>query len=157
MLWESKKLFGLYPHDIIKNCELTEGLAKPVSLCISRHVKWSDDDMCKLEPGVEVIMKDFAGPCVIWDQKRCFCYILNHFEYESDTLEKQYRRDFNNGSPDGSPVQIPENYYPNNDPNQQVNNSWNKNGVIFLNNWISKIVERNKKQSFRNFGPKDFE
>lgn len=100
-----------------------------------------------LEKGVEVIMTDFTGPCTMWDRKRCFCYVLDHFEYESDTMDGQYRRDLKNGSPDGSTVQIPEFYYPGNDPEKPVVHSWLNNGIIFYNAWISEVQARKEMRS----------
>jgi homoserine O-succinyltransferase len=77
------KLFGLYPLEVVQECEMTEKLQMPLSVPVSRHTYLSMDDMHRLDEGVSVVLdQKETGPCVMWDSKRCFCYMMNHFEYE---------------------------------------------------------------------------
>jgi len=152
MHWQPQKLFGLYPHEVLKDCEMTNGLEMPVSVPVSRHVKHNMEDMTKLGAGVELVVNnDITGPCVMWDRERCFCYMLNHFEYEWDTLDGEYRRDLKKGSPDGSETQIPAYYYPDDDPSKPVVHSWLQNGIVFYNNWITEVQKHvQKKKNAQN-------
>ena len=38
-----------------------------------------------------------VGPCLIEDKQHNALYILNHFEYDSDTLKQEYDRDVEEG------------------------------------------------------------
>ena len=62
-------------------------------------------------------------------------YIFNHFEYDSDTLGEEYERDRANGTP----IEVPRNYYPEDDPNRTPNNRWRSHAHLLYSNWISEI------------------
>ena len=40
-----------------------------------------------------MVNNDVTGPCVMWDRERCFCYMLNHFEYEVRHHSRAQRRE----------------------------------------------------------------
>jgi len=137
------KLFGLYPLEVLKDCEMTRGLQQPLSVPVSRHVKHKMEDMARLPAGVEVIMdQKETGVCSVWDPQRTFVYIVNHFEYEVDTLDGEYRRDVKKGTPDGSPVAYPYKYFPDDDPSKFPVHHWRQNGITFYNNWILAVANK---------------
>jgi len=153
-----KKQFGAYPHKVLADCEMTRGLTEDhrdgAVIPVSRHTEWKMADMSKLPAGVDVVVTANGaknpvdtGPCLIWDPKRNFCHMMNHFEYEVDTLDGEYRRDVKNGTPDGSPIPVPYAYYPNDDPKQPPVHSWGPNGITFYNNWIREVATRQQKKS----------
>jgi homoserine O-succinyltransferase len=63
-------------------------------------------------------------------------YILNHPEYDADTLEREYLRDAA-----ANPEQpVPEHYFSNDDPSQKPLNLWRHIGFIYAN-WIMIVYE----------------
>lgn len=60
-------------------------------------------------------------------------FVTGHPEYDAVTLDNEYRRDINAGL---NP-QIPENYYPNNDPEQTPKCAWRSHGNLLYSNWLN--------------------
>ena len=76
-----------------------------------------------------------TGPCLVEDKAHRALYIFNHFEYESGTLKEEYDRDIANGTP----INVPINYYPDNDPTRTPQNRWRSHAHLLFGNWISEI------------------
>jgi len=143
-----KKLFGSFPHEVLQQCEMTRGLHGDVTIPVSRHAEWKMQDMDKLPAGVDVVVAcDQTGPCVIWDPARNYCHMMNHFEYELDSLDGEYRRDLKKGTPTGEPIPIPFGYFPDDNPDLPPVHKWQSNGVTFYNNWIAMVASRKLLQS----------
>ena len=90
------------------------------------------------DPGlVTLLASDGAGPCLIEDPAHRALYIFNHFEYDSDTLKQEYDRDIVNGTP----INVPANYYPHDNPAQPPLNSWRSHAHLLYGNWINEIYQ----------------
>ena len=63
-------------------------------------------------------------------------FITGHLEYAPYTLDTEYRRD--HGLRDD--VELPRNYYPNDDPTQPPLVSWRAHANLFYNNWVNYYV-----------------
>ena len=62
--------------------------------------------------------------------------VFGHFEYDRDTLAREYRRDLEVGiNPD-----VPANYFPGDDPSQEPKLRWNLAASTFFSNWINYAV-----------------
>ena len=66
-------------------------------------------------------------------------YVFNHFEYDSDTLAQEYERDLANNQVEGAEIQMPVNYFPDDDPSQTPPNRWRSHAHLLYGNWISEI------------------
>ena len=80
---------------------------------------------------------DEVGPCVVQDPKHRGVYIFSHFEYDSVTLKQEYDRDVEAGTP----INIPTNYYPGDDPSQEPTNRWRSHAHLFYGNWLNSIYQ----------------
>ena len=78
-----------------------------------------------------------VGPCLVEDAAHRSLYIFNHFEYDRGTLKEEYDRDV----ADGTPINIPGNYYPNDDPSRTPQNRWRGHGHLLYGNWINQIYQ----------------
>ena len=76
-----------------------------------------------------------AGPCLVEDPGHRALYIFNHFEYDSGTLKEEYDRDVDSGTP----INVPMNYYPGDDPSQHPQNRWRSHAHLLYGNWISEM------------------
>ena len=83
-----------------------------------------------------------TGPSCVWDPKLCHVHMINHFEYDSDTLDGEYRRDLAKGTPTGEPIHIPNQYYPNDDPNATPLHTWCSAGQVFYSNWLTQLMRK---------------
>ena len=80
---------------------------------------------------------DEVGPCLVEDVDHRALYIFNHFEYDSDTLKQEYDRDV----AAGTEINVPMNYYPNDDPSQPPQNRWRSHAHLLYGNWINEIYQ----------------
>ncbi len=80
---------------------------------------------------------DETGPCLVEDPNHRALYIFNHFEYDSGTLKEEYDRDVAKGTP----INVPANYYPANDPSQAPQNRWRSHAHLLYGNWINEIYQ----------------
>ena len=63
-------------------------------------------------------------------------FVTGHAEYDYDTLSKEYFRDKNKGLP----IEIPVNYFPNNDPDRRPPNLWRSHAHLLFSNWLNYFV-----------------
>ena len=63
-------------------------------------------------------------------------FVQGHFEYDRRTLENEYKRDVNKGLD----IQVPKNYYPDNDPNNKPNLLWRAHANTLYTNWLNYYV-----------------
>jgi homoserine O-succinyltransferase len=84
-----------------------------------------------------LITSDDAGPALVEDAGHRALYMFNHFEYDSGTLKQEYDRDVENGTK----INVPDNYYPNNDPTEQPLNRWRSHAHLLYGNWINEIYQ----------------
>jgi homoserine O-succinyltransferase len=86
--------------------------------------------------GLKVLLgSEEVGPCLVEDTGHRALYIFNHFEYDSGTLKEEYDRDVANGTP----INVPQNYYPDDDPTQVPLNRWRSHGHLLYGNWVSEM------------------
>jgi homoserine O-succinyltransferase len=64
-------------------------------------------------------------------------YIFNHLEYDRDTLKDEYDRDVASGTP----INVPCNYYPDDDPSAVPLNRWRSHAHLLYGNWINEIYQ----------------
>ena len=101
---------------------------------VSRWTEMKEDEI--QSAGLKTLLgSPETGPCLVEDKARRSLYIFNHFEYDSGTLKEEYDRDIENGTP----IHVPINYYPGDDPSQEPKNRWRSHAHLLYGNWISEI------------------
>jgi len=78
-----------------------------------------------------------TGPCLVEDAAHRALYIFNHFEYDNETLKQEYDRDVANGTP----INVPANYYPDDDPTQKPHNRWRSHAHLLYGNWVNELYQ----------------
>ena len=86
---------------------------------------------------ITLLGSDDVGPCLVQDPEHRALYIFNHFEYDSCTLKEEYDRDIASGTP----INVPANYYPQDDPTQTPQNRWRSHAHLLYGNWVNEIYE----------------
>ncbi|MEM7490531.1 MAG: homoserine O-succinyltransferase, partial [Pseudomonadota bacterium] len=78
--------------------------------CVIPVSRWTELRRDEVEAaGMRVLLgSEETGPCLVEDPARRTLTIMNHFEYDTDTLRLEYERDRANGTP----IHVPANYYP---------------------------------------------
>jgi len=133
-----QKAFGCYRHaNMAPASPFLRGFSDDCVIPVSR---WTEMRRAEIDAtGGLVILLDSAevGPCLVEDAQHRALYIFNHLEYDSDTLKQEYDRDV----AAGTPVGVPCNYYPGDDPAAQPLNRWRSHAHLLYGNWINQIYQ----------------
>lgn len=133
-----RKISGVYPHRILCTDYLTEGLTDGFLMPHSRYAVWDEEEIKRI-PDIRVIAEgDRQGPYLSRSVSFPEYYITGHGEYHALTLDGEYRRDLAKGI---NPT-IPENYYPDNDPDRTPTNRWHEEALLIMDNWLHCIADR---------------
>ena len=105
--------------------------------------RWTEMRRAELEAaGIVTLLGDSeTGPCLVEDAARRALYVFNHFEYDTDTLKREYDRDAGAESQLGTPVPVPRGYYPGDDPARAPMNRWRSHAHLLYGNWINQIYQ----------------
>ena len=66
-------------------------------------------------------------------------FITGHLEYDNDTLLKEYQRDVLKGLE----IEIPKNYFPDDDPKREPVVTWRGHANLIYSNWLNYFVYQN--------------
>ena len=113
------------------------GFSDEFVIPVSRWTEMRQDEIDAVPELSTLLGSEEVGPCLIEDPKHRSLYIFNHFEYDSGTLKEEYDRDIASGTE----INVPINYYPNNDPSLTPQNRWRSHGHLLYGNWINEIYQ----------------
>ena len=132
------KVFGCYRHRVTEPASpYLRGFSDDCVIPVSRWTEMRQEDIVKATGLQTLITSDESGPCLVEDAAHRALYIFNHFEYDSGTLKQEYDRDV----AEGTPIHIPMNYYPNDDPKVAPTNKWRSHAHLLYGNWINQIYQ----------------
>lgn len=132
------KAFGCFRHqNLAPASPYLRGFSDDFVIPVSRWTEMKQPEVDAAEGLTTLLGSDEVGPCLIEDKAHRALYIFNHFEYDSDTLKQEYDRDVANGTP----INVPGNYYPDNDPSRQPQNRWRSHAHLLYGNWINEIYQ----------------
>lgn len=132
------KAFGCFRHQNLNQASpFLRGFSDDCVIPVSR---WTEMKQREIDAatGLETLLgSDEVGPCLVEDSAHRALYIFNHFEYDSDTLKQEYDRDVASGAP----INVPINYYPDDNPSQTPQNRWRSHAHLLYGNWINEIYQ----------------
>ncbi len=132
------KAFGCFRHQNLSPASpYLRGFSDDCVIPVSRWTEMKADEIAEHDGLVPLLGSADVGPCLVQDSKHRALYIFNHFEYDSDTLKQEYDRDVANGTP----INVPMNYYPDDDPSQPPQNRWRSHAHLLYGNWINEIYQ----------------
>jgi homoserine O-succinyltransferase len=129
------KAFGCFRHqNLAPASPYLRGFSDDVLMPVSR---WTEMQRAEMEAAgmTTLIASDEVGPALVEDTDHRALYVFNHFEYDSDTLKQEYDRDVQAGTP----INVPVNYYPADDPARDPMNRWRSHAHLLYGNWISEL------------------
>ncbi len=134
-----KKMFGVFEQHINPECEnipLFRGFDTQFNMPHSRHTENKLEEI-QANPDLTVLAKSpVSGPSVIMARNGREIFVTGHMEYNPDTLDTEYRRDL--GVRDD--VELPKNYYHDNDPEKGPMVTWRAHANLFYHNWINYYI-----------------
>lgn len=133
-----KKAFGVFWHNVLDSTSpLMRGLNDTIPTPVSRHTENHHEDLNKFKNLQILAESDEVGMALVYDDVLNHVHMFNHLEYDSTTLGDEYTRDVAKGSE----IQVPRNYYPDDDPGRTPVNTWRSNAHILFGNWINMIYQ----------------
>ncbi|GAB1470596.1 homoserine O-succinyltransferase [Chloroflexota bacterium] len=131
------KIFGVYEHRILnRTSKLLRGFDDIFLAPHSRHTEIRRADIDKVDDLDILAESDEAGVYILASKDRRHLFITGHSEYDPLTLKTEYDRDINKGLP----INVPQNYYPNNDPTQEPTVRWRGHANLLYSNWLNYHV-----------------
>ena len=135
------KLFGCFRHTNLDPASpYLRGFSDDCVIPVSRWTEMRQDEIDAADGLTTLLGSETAGPCLVEDRKHRAIYIFNHFEYDSSTLKEEYDRDVEAGTA----INVPENYYPDDDPTKKPMNRWRSHAHLLYGNWINEIYQTTK-------------
>ena len=132
-----EKLSGVYRHTLDKETSpLVRGIDDVFNMPHSRYTGVLAQDVLA-NPQLELIAhSEEAGVAIVKSADSKDFFIFGHSEYDYDTLQLEYERDVAKGIDPN----VPENYFPNDDPTQKPLNTWRSVGQLLYTNWLNYYV-----------------
>lgn len=132
-----QKLFGVFEHKLdYKRSILFRGFDDTFLVPHSRHTMNRREDIEAI-PDIRILASsEDAGVFVASTDKGRQIFVTGHSEYDADTLKKEYLRD----KSQGLAIQIPKNYFPNDDDTKEPIVRWRSCANLFYSNWLNYFV-----------------
>lgn len=132
-----KKLFGVFLHKAeYKRSMLLRGFDDEFWVPQSRHTTVLREDIEK-HPELKILASsEEAGVYAVATERGKQIFITGHSEYDADTLKNEYLRDKNAGLP----IDVPKNYFPNDDDTKEPVVRWRSHANLIYSNWLNYFV-----------------
>ena len=132
-----KKMFGVFDHHVAdKKLPLFRGFDDVYKAPHSRHTELKAEDF-KQVPEVQILSEsDKAGVYMAIAENGKQIFVTGHPEYSLRTLDREFKRD----AEKGLPIELPENYYPGNNPDERPILSWRSHANLLFMNWLNYYV-----------------
>jgi homoserine O-succinyltransferase len=134
-----KKMFGIFPQDINPdeaNKPLFRGFDDKFNMPQSRHTEVNAEDVRAVKELTVLAESPLSGVGIAIAREGREIFVTGHLEYNPDTLDNEYKRD--KGKRDD--VDLPKNYYIDNDPEKGPNVTWRAHANLFYHNWVNYYV-----------------
>lgn len=128
-----KKMFGVFPHRLLHpELPLFNGFDKDFFVPHSRHTGLNREDILSEQRIMLLSESDASGVYIMQECDTRNFFITGHSEYALYTLDNEYKRDVSKGLP----IELPQNYYTNDNPQMPPLNRWQKHACRLFNNWL---------------------
>lgn len=133
------KIFGVYKHHLcVENEPLFRGFDDEFYVPHSRHTEIRKEDVEKVDQlTILAESDDEAGVYAIANLEERQFFITGHAEYDPLSLKGEYDRDMAAGM---SNVDVPKNYYPDDDPTKMPVVRWRSVANLLFANWLNYYV-----------------
>ena len=132
-----RKLFGVFEHRTLAPTErLLRGFDDTFLAPHSRHTEVRRADIEKVAELTILAESEEAGVYLVGSKDGRHVFVTGHSEYDPLTLKTEYDRDIGRGLP----IEVPRNYYPQNDPLQAPQVRWRGHASLLYANWLNYYV-----------------
>ena len=132
------KLFGVFDHNLNqeKKYRLLQGFIDRFPMPVSRYTEVKEAEI--KSAGLEILaFSRESGVGMVRCPKSKDLFILNHLEYDAVTLKEEFLRD----KSQKISIQIPQNYFPNDDIQKDPINRWRPYAFLLFSNFINEVYQ----------------
>ena len=132
-----KKIFGVYKHTLnnAKN-KLFRGFDEEYNAPHSRYTEIKKEEIDKIDELEILSESEEAGVYVVASKDMKQIFVTGHSEYDKNTLKNEYVRD----KEKGLEIEVPVNYFKNDDPNLEPIVTWKSHAHLIFSNWLNYCV-----------------
>lgn len=133
----NKKLFGVFPHEVeYKRAILFRGFDDVFMVPHSRYTTVLREDIENV-PELHILASSReAGVYVVTTKGGRQVFVTGHAEYDGDTLRREYFRDVDAGVD----IEVPKNYFPDDDDAKEPKVTWRSAANLLYSNWLNYFV-----------------
>lgn len=132
-----KKMFGIFQQQTLNPAlPIFRGFDDTFFMPQSRHTEVRKEDILAHKELEIIAESPESGVSIVMARGGREFFITGHLEYAPDTLDREYKRD--KGKRDD--VDVPVNYYMNNNPAKPPIVTWRAHANLFYSNWINYYV-----------------
>ncbi len=132
-----EKLFGIFKHKVLdRKVPIVRGSDDYFLAPHSRHTTVSSEEVHAHDEITVIAESEEAGIYLAMAQGGKQFFVTGHSEYDRITLQLEYERDLAKGLP----IQVPKNYFTNDDPSTIPDLQWRSHSNILYSNWLNYYV-----------------
>ena len=132
-----QKMFGIFPHTLNNpKAPIVRSFDDEFLVPHSRHTEIRREDIIRI-PCLEIVSESAAsGVYLVRDTEKSRIFVTGHSEYDAETLKEEYERDLSRGLD----IQIPYNYFPDDNPLHNPAMRWKSHAGLLFSNWLNYYV-----------------
>jgi homoserine O-succinyltransferase len=132
-----RKMFGVFAHRVRdRNNPLERGFDDSYYIPVSRHTAVNESSLYACHDLNVLAVSEESGVGLVASRDGRRVFATGHSEYDSDTLDKEYRRDLAKGLP----IEKPRHYYPADDDRKSPMVRWRSHASLLFQNWLNYCV-----------------
>ncbi len=144
-----KKMFGIFEHRPLQPLHpIFRGFDDRFFVPHSRHTEVRKEDILKVPELTLLSESDVSGVHLVMARGGRDFFVTGHSEYSPLTLDNEYRRDLGKGLP----IEMPVNYYVNDDPAQGILVRWRAHANLLFSNWLNYFVYQETPYNIEEIG-----
>ena len=141
----SQKMFGIFEQRVLQPYHpLMRGMDDVFFMPHSRHTEVRREDIEKVRDLSIIAESPVSGVAMVVAREGREVFVTGHSEYAPYTLDTEYKRDLSKGLP----IQMPVNYYRNDNPELGPQVRWRTSGVQWYLNWLHTLVYQKSPYNF---------
>ena len=130
-----EKAFGVYKQTVLRSTSpFLSGFSDDVTIPVSRWAKIRVEDV-QAHRELSLLCYSDKGASIIEEGGGKRLYVLDHLEYDAESLGDEYFRDIKANVP----IKPPVGYFPDGDPAQKAPNRWRAHAHLLMSNWINEM------------------
>ena len=132
-----RKMFGIFEHCVLEPLHpIFRGFDDCFYVPHSRHTEVRKEDILKVPELTLLSDSEESGVYLVVARGGREFFVTGHSEYSPLTLDTEYRRDLDKGLP----IEMPRNYYADNDPEKGPLVRWRAHANLLFSNWLNYFV-----------------